>query len=438
MNVAPDTLFALEITSTGIVAGAEDATAVTCEPAAARVEGDAIRAGWAAYAAETPAPVWHDFWERLSREPLPDSGANRVLARSILAYNHLEQAIAALDTDPARASFAVALAPSILEDDERTGLFLSMAKSQGLRLRGLLPVPLALAAGAAAALPAEGSFDILDLDAGQWTLFSLRRDGDLIRPDTAVTTREGRLQVLREHFFDALSVRFLAETAFDVRHNAGAEALFRVAVNRFLARDMGEGEHTLDLATRKARSITVSRAAARELAADLPRRVIGALGLDDPGRRSPLYVSHRAHHLPGLIEALAKSAHRSVALLPLETAIHGAARSAAHWPVAKTLETTPEFREIRIPGAWDSAREPSTPIPSAPPQAPTHVVWRGLVHPLDHPALPFSLPVHGGRLSHAEGIHVNGGEARALQPLKAGDRLEMGNETFLLARMAPA
>ena len=435
----PD-LFGLEIASTDIAAGTADAL-VTSEPAAARVEGDAIVAGWAAFAAKAPAPVWHDFWEHLSRDPLPESAADRILARSILAYNHLGQTLAGLGADPARASCAVALAPSILDDEERTGLFLSMAKSHGLRLRGLLPLPLALAVGAARSMktfPDDGPFDILDIDAGQWTVYSLHRADGMIRHDTATTTREGRRKVLRAHFFDALSARFLAETAFDVRHNAAAETLFRLAVERFLHSDPGEGEHTLQLATRKARSITVSRAAARELAADLPQRVIGALGLADPGTWAPLFISHRAHFLPGLAEALAAGRTRPVTLLPAGTGVHGAMVAAAGWPVAEIIEATPEFRELTVPQANAPAAAASPPETPVDIEMPTHVVWRGIVHPLDHPALPHFLPVRDGKLLRAEGIRVNGGSARALQPLKPGDRLEIGEEAFLLTRMAPA
>ncbi len=438
MSTDTPALFGLEIASTGVAVGAADSP-LTSEPAAARIEGDAIVTGWAAYAAEAPAPVWQDFWEHLSRDPLPESRADRILARSILAYNHLGQTLAALGAELSRASFAAALAPSILDDDERTGLFLSMAKSHGLRLRGLIPLPLALAAGAPDLVPPEGPFSVLDLDAGQWTLYSMNREGGTVQTGTVTTTREGRLRVLRGHFFDALAARFLAETAFDVRHGADAEALFRLAVDRFLASDPGEGEYTLDLATRKARSITISRATAREIAADLPRRVIAALGLDDPREHMPVLLSHRAHFLPGLAEALAAGGHRAVTLLPAGAAVHGAARAAVAWPIAETIEATPEFRELSAPDAGAPDPPDDSPAPTAAEdEIPTHVVWRGLIHPLHHPALPVALPVRDGKLLRAQGIRVNGGDARALQPLKPGDRLETGDETFVLARMAPA
>ncbi|MCC5807547.1 MAG: hypothetical protein JJU00_14585 [Opitutales bacterium] len=433
---APD-FFALEVASTGIAAGTAD-TAVTSEPAAARLDGEAIVAGWAAYAAEAPAPVWYDFWEHLSRDPLPESGADRILARSILAYHHLGQTLAALGTDLSSASCAVALAPSILDDDERTGLFLSMAKSHGLRLRGLLPLPLALAAGVPGAVPPEGSFGVLDLDSGQWTLFSMHREDSTLRAGTVTTTREGRLKVLRGHFFDALAARFLAETAFDVRHSADAEALFRLAVDRFLAADPGEGEYTLGFATRKARSITVSRAAARELAADLPKRVVAALGLDDPREHTPLLLSHRAHFLPGLAETLAAEGRRPVLLLPAEAAVLGALRAAAEHPVAESIEATPELREITLlPSGGES---PPTTARSRPParEIPTHVLWRGLVYPLGHSALPPDLLVHDGKLRRADGVRVNGNAAETFQPLEPGDRVETGEESFLLTRMAPS
>ncbi len=431
----------LAIASTDLEAAMGAALPIAAEPAVAVVVEGAIVTGWKACDIDVPTPVSFDFWSHLSRTPILNNPAGSPIARSVLAYHHVQQAVneAERRLGQSPTSAVLAVPPSILDDPERLGLLLSMCASLGLTLRGILPLPLALAAACPAPIE-EGQWRVLDLDADQWTLNSVDVSGGTLRLlDGARSTREAAFAQVLDRSVDSLAARFLAETAFDVRHSAEAEQLFRLKVRRFLAEGDARGERELSMGAQRARSISVSRSAARQTSGDLPARLIAALGLDLRTDHRPLLLSPRAQFLPGLTQAIEELEHLSVWHLPIGAAALGATQAGAAWPESPSIEATPVFRTLSGHGRSTTGLfgfDATSPEGSAPEEpSPTHVVWKGCVYPLGHGALPIHLPVAMGQLTPADRVHLNGKPTTGPCRLLPGDRVQLGGHDFLLVQM---
>jgi len=311
---------ALELNDAGLVLLREGAAGPEPDsPGLALFEGDAVLVGAAAAARGRllPRAVHDRFWDPLGTEPL---GARFPpgLRSADVAHAHLRSLRGALPRPPDAVVIAV---PGFWERPA-LGLLLSVARSAGLPIVGLVDAAVAAAAGVVGA----GELLHLDLTRHRSVLTRLRGGAGVERIEVAHFEGSGLLAVERA-LIDSIARRFVLETRFDPLHSGVSEQALHDRLPAWLAALRGDQSCPARLeAGRRQHTIELSRGA---LASDLEpfygtlQRQVASVATPAAGA---LLVSARAARLPGLLERLRDAGHRELVELPRDAAVSAALR----------------------------------------------------------------------------------------------------------------
>ena len=266
------------------------------------------------------------------------------------------------------------------------------------------------------------------------------------------------LAALEKAWVSALARRFVRETRFDPRHTGQTEQALHDALPGLLkslqtqttaTATIGYGARTF--------SVTMHRDELAEVATDSYRHILSLITphLDEPGPVG-LLLSSRLAGLPGLREQLTPLGALEISVLKPGAAAEGALQR------RETILQTQDRLSLvlRLPQAASTASSQDVSGPTSdPPQdktIPTHVLYRGVAHPLGErpfalgrelvPGLPglqiasqsagisrnhCTLIMRGDCLvleDHSTyGTYVNGERVRGTRPLSAGDRIRLGS-----------
>jgi hypothetical protein len=426
---------ALEVNDAGLLLLREGDTRPAPEsPGLALFEGDAVRVGTDAAARSRllPRAVHDHFWDPLGLEPLPTPFPAGLRAAD-LAHAHLRALRESMPEAPEEAFLAVPgfwTRPAL-------GLLLNMARQAGFPVTGLVD-----SAVAAASFFARGDALLhLDLTRHRAVLTHLRANHAIER--LRVTEAEGLGHAAFERtLVEAIARRFVQETRFDPLHSGASEQALGDALPSWLTEIRRTGT-----------SIAHARAGRRSLEVELTREAL-AQGIDPVLRslvafaakekhtaETVILVSARAARVPGLLELLRGGNGRDVVELPADAAV--AATLRLRESVRHGGDALPFVTRLPLPGRAPAEREG---------RRPTHLMNAGVAHALGEGLTLGTTPPLGRRglgLRHAgvaphhcsivvesrevrlevvAGVPtlLNGAPARNGTPLRAGDRLTLG------------
>ncbi|HJS59293.1 MAG TPA: hypothetical protein VKA01_14420 [Vicinamibacteria bacterium] len=413
-------------------------------PGVALFEGQAVVVGAAAAARAclVPRAVHDRFWDPLGPESLgihfPPG-----LRRADVAHAHLRSLRDALQEPATEVLLAV---PGFWQRPALS-LLLSLARHAGLPVVGL--VDAAVAAGAYFAR-AE-SFLHVDITRHRSVLTTLRGGESVERVRTVDADCSGQAaaeRLLRE----AIARRFVLETRFDPLHSGASEQALQDALTGWLAELHREETCPARLrAGRREHTIELSR---RSLASDLDplyRTLLAQVAAEARPSAGPLLVSARAARLPGLLERLRTEVRGEVIELPPDAAVSAALRFRAR--IRHAGEAVPFVTRLAISES-EADRRPG--------RRPTHLMNGGVAHAIGDGIAIGTAPPSGRRglgLRHAgiaahhcsllvEGAEIrlevlpggitllNGEPAEDRAPLRAGDRLSLGEAGVVLQLVA--
>ncbi len=355
------------------------------------------------------------YWSELSQEPLP-----RALPGAKTAADLVHAQLAQLwDRHRGDAEGAVLVVPGGL-GRQKLSLLLGIAEASGIPVRGLVD---AAVAASTRDYPGWESVHVeLGLHAVGLTRLQRLAAGEAGATGPAVAARSYEsvcplgLSALRERWARRIAAAFVAQTRFDPLSDGGHEQRLFDALPGWLETLAAESAASLELeaagTTRRAR---VSRAELVATGAEVYEPVARRLAaLREAGGGLAVRVGPVLAALPGLIEGLATiPGLRVVRLAPGAGALGALARiDAASSPAGRLALVT------RLP--WS---EPPGELPALGPdehagsEPATHLVVRGVAHPIGEPGL-------GLRVGAAGELFVQGGEAarRCEAVLRRGER----------------
>ncbi|MCC5839096.1 MAG: hypothetical protein JJT96_03145 [Opitutales bacterium] len=371
--------FALEIAAGGLfLAGGDEGESGVSLPGRAARRGNAWVFGHAAL--RVGGGTLDDFWEALSVEPVSGWGEKTSLARSMIAYHHLRELLQQM---PKADDFALVLPVDILENEEKLGLVLGMAKSLGIALRALVPGPLCAVLGATERSDASKPVTVVELEPGGWSLARLTTDAEAFWSITAHHyLPELGSRVIEDFAFRAWASRFLSDHAFDIHHAEDTERAFRESVALGLEALSKGLDAELIIRGRRERRLTISPATAsdlfREMATAVARRITSQLS-DWTGA---LILTDRARHLPGLKSALIAEGWETVYEVETGATAKTLARMAEAWPPTHDLLNVPEINRLPHPSQTPLPGKPAKPAGHPHSEAATHVLIGDQAHPL--------------------------------------------------------
>jgi len=367
---------AIEFNDAGIaVADAQGVLAI--EPGCAVVEGDKIVTGREAVAKARlkPRQASNRFWNTLGLEP----GS----AGSEIAQSAAELAFAQIDSlwkrHGAGADDAVLVVPGHIRG-EQLGLGLGLANECGIEVRAIVAT-----AVAASVRPYPGH-QLLYVDAGLYrvaaTLVEQGSEAIVSSEQSVITTG---LASLTEGFARRIAELFVRATRFDPLHKAETEQMLYDRLPAWLEqlRTRERIEVTLPQHGEE-RKITLDRDALRAVAAGFNRALVQLVAyFRQPGQSVVIQLADHVATLPGVAAELARLDDAHVVALPPGHA----ARSVLLRPdliatqkgEVKLLKRFP-WREPPAELATGAAAEPRD--APAPREAPTHVVFGGVVYPI--------------------------------------------------------
>jgi FHA domain len=367
---------AIEFNDAGIaIADAQSVLAI--EPGYAVVERDKIVTGREAVAKARlkPRQASNRFWNALSLEP----GS----AGSEISQSAAELAFAQIDSLWKRfgggADDAVLVVPGHIRG-EQLGLGLGLANECGIDVRKIVAT-----AVAASVRPYPGH-QLLYVDAGLYrvstTLIEQGSEAIVSSEQNVITTG---LASLTEGFARRIAELFVRATRFDPLHRAETEQMLYDRLPGWLER-LREHERIEVTLTQhgEEQKITVDRDALRGVAAGFNRALMQLIAYyRQPGLSAVIQLSAHLASLPGVAEDLARLDDARIEVLPPGHA----ARSVLLEP--KLIESQKGEVKLlkrfgwRVPAddAASSAARP-TPHAAAGRDAPTHVVYAGIVYPI--------------------------------------------------------
>ncbi len=421
------------------------------EPGFALVGHDQVLIGEPARGAARlrPRDLHTRFWSELSLDPLTRPGPTAQTTAD-LVFAQLSALWSAAGAGVAEVVLAV---PAQLSR-EKLGLLLGIAQECAIPVCGMVGTPLLSASHP------EPERQLLYLDAGLHEAVVARIDQSRGAEVAGYDTVAGAgLLAFEERWIQGVAAAFLAQTRFDPLHQGATEQMLYDQLPDWITALRTEAR--VECAIRfgdRAYSCWVAKnelvAAGQPLCdavADLVRRA-------DASPLS-LRVSHRVAAIPGLLESL-------VALPEVDvTAIEASA------PLDRALFSIDEIRSpadgvlLTTRLAWSrSAAAARAAEPASTRPAPTHLVFRGLAHPIGpgpfsvgtardaHLILPEDAPGvaphHLTLLRRGDALQLelidgaavvhNGAPATPHAPLAIGDRVEVGDPPLELSFVALA
>ncbi len=383
------TALALEIAGDGLTLLREGG-AVVREPAYALLEGAAVITGEPARRQYRirPRHVQRRFWDQLGEDEIPGTG----LTQADLAHAQLEAAWE-IHGDGVEAVYLVV--PDGYTRDQ-LGLVLGLAQECGLPVAGLVPTALA------ASTRAEPDRQRLHLDAGlgHFTVTEIVI-GERLRWLRQQRLDSVGLDSLRDRWIRLIGEGFLTSTRFDPLHDAQSEQALFEALPGWLAA-VREGPVRLTLEYQDKRFETQLEATAFTTSVERAYRALQQLvaALREPGQPLTLQLGERAALLPGLAAALARLGETRVVPLPPGYAAAGALARRTMFARGEGA-TTVLTRSLPVLEPGDALALQAPVVEAVPRPASeaaggmraTHVVWRGVAHPLTGDALTIGTAV---------------------------------------------
>jgi hypothetical protein len=383
----------LEINDIGLLLSI-DAEPIFESPGYAMVNDKEILIGDAALAQSRLQPnrIQNRFWDQLSMEELPKPMAQ---ARNYadLAFAHLKIISAQLaDQAERRIVFSV---PGTY-DRQQLALLLGMAKECGLEVVGLVDTAVAASPHA---VPGH-TLLFLDIFLHRTVLTELQQGARLKRTRVDVLANIG-MTTLYDRWANRIADLFVTETRFDPMHVAQTEQTLYDHLPGWLREIDEAGAAEFELPTgRKAYQVTAKRERVLEATSAHYRQIAEQINART-GKQGPvaLQVSHRVAGLPGIREELEQQVDCQIIELDREAPARGAVRHGEHLVQGGKgvrFVTSVPWSAAAAPMPAAAAGSPTStkpapvaseqpPPPPSPPRRPSHVVVRGVAHPLnDH------------------------------------------------------
>jgi FHA domain-containing protein len=388
------TALAIEINDAGLVV-ADDTGVLAVEPGIAYVERGAIRTGREAlpHVRVKPRQVSNRFWGALSMEP--GSGIEGRNSSAELAFAQLD---ALWKRFGERASDVLLVVPGNLRG-EQLGLLLGLAQECDMPVRALVD-----AAVAASVQPYPGR-QLLYADAS-----SYRASATLIEQgaDAAVHAENelpaGGIATVNDAFTRRFAEIFVRVTRLDPFHHSETEQQLYERVPEWLAQLESSSSVECVLRHRDEEfRATVSRDAVLAAVTGFYRAALQLIAQTrEPGRSLVVLLSSRLAALPGLVTELARLDDAQIELLPQGQAARGALLAAgevlAGADAGVKLWKHLKWRAAAAAEPETGASAPVRPVrAAADDDAPTHVVYRGVVYRIDGKGVLIGREANGGR-----------------------------------------
>ena len=390
---------AIEINDAELIV-ADRSGVLAAEPGyAALIDGEIVAGAKAcAQARLRPRQTSHRYWDELSREP-DSAGIEGLGSSAELAFAQMDalwKRFGGAGTD------AVLVIPGHYTR-EQLGLLLGIVQACGMPVRAMID-----AAAAASTRPHPGC-QLTYLDAGLHRVSAMRlRQGEDVAADPEQQTLNGvGLASLMDLWAKRVAEAFVLQTRFDPFHRADTEQLIYDRLPAWLAalRRDGDAEFELVLGEEK-RSVRLRRDQWLSVAAGVYRAVVQLVAqCREPGASLVVQVSHRLLDLPGLETELQRLDDARIVPMARGAAVLGALAclddlDSGAGPV-KLLRRLPWRREAVEEAVDVDLTAPERPQPPVGAivrdTAPTHVVHRGVAHPVGRSALHIGREAVNGR-----------------------------------------
>lgn len=440
---------ALELNDTGLVI-ALDGELTPPSPAYAHLNRAGVTVGPTALAAARlePTNVSSRFWRELDDRPLPVLAAEG-RSSADLAFQHLQ---AVFEPVRARIQNVIAVVPGSIQPRQLM-LVLGIAREAGLPLSGFLDAAVA----AAAAWGGQGRFIYVDVHQHETVLTAVEVGERARRERVESVPQAGRVAFI-DRWMKLVSRRFIERTRFDPLHEARSEqGLFEVLPS-WLAQLESDSSIDVEMAVGgETHRVPLSRELIETEAQPLYAQILlAAHRLRRAGHVTTIGLSERAARLPGLLARFAEFQDCDVVGFPAGAAALAATQLDLPWSVDENNAVLVRTAPLLPAGAPFAPVNLQRGQATASVAAPTHALYRGLAHAVSARPLvvgtgPQALGVqlqiaeasagisriHCSLLRSPEGAVVidhsrhgtwlNDERVVSRAPLRAGDRLRLGN-----------
>lgn len=351
-----------------------------------------------------PGKVMTRFWEALNLDALP---AKSRLARTQadLAYSHLNdiwQRLAASGHGE-----LILVVPGVYSK-QQLGLLLGIASECGIPVCGLVDTSVA-----AARYSAPGK-TLLHVDVHlHRVIVSQLQEGEAIRRESVDTIATVGLASLADAWCNRIADVFVKNTRFDPMHQAESEQQMYDKLPAWLSALEQEGSASLEIESRgKTHQLILKREQLLQASEEAFRQVTEQIRARIRSKGGMVQLTHRAHTLPGLAEAIRSIDDCQVHILGPYAGARGALRQAEairsspdNLRFVTSLPWNPEANagQQEAPGVTAvSSAGPSARARLSPQNTPgaSHLVWQGTAYRVGSKGLCF-FDDEGGRLDVA-------------------------------------
>jgi hypothetical protein len=365
------TALAIELNDAGIRVARPDGIVAT-EPGCALVENEVLAVGDEAYRAARlrPHQASDRFWTDLGLKPLPRRRGT-VETHADIAFAQLSSLWGRFGTDVHEVVLVVPASFSI----EQLGHLLGIAEACKMPVVGIVDA-------AVASSDSHPGYELLHLELSLHQAVLTRvEQGEVISRGTVEALEGVGLASLRERWVRCIAAAFISQTRFDPLHDAHAEQTLYDGLPEFLDAAAHPGTVRIELRvgerTYRAEVRGVELAAAAD---DVYTALAGGVErLRTPGSAGLVQIGPHAATLPGIASVLAGSRDVTTRALDPDAACMGALSR-----LEQIRSSDGRFKLItRLRSrALPSAERHVAPQASHPGATPTHVMYRGWVHPI--------------------------------------------------------
>lgn len=361
---------------------------------AALVDGGVVTgAGAYAQARIRPRQTSNRYWEELSLDP-GSSGIEGVGSSAEFAFAQLESLWKQFG---GAGRDAILIVPGHYTR-EQLGLLLGLVHECNMPVRAMIN------GAAAASTRPWPDHQLMYLDAGlhRFSVTPLRQD-EAVAADPEQALNSVGLATLMDLWAKRVAEIFVLQTRFDPFHKADSEQLVYDCLPEQMAalRSAGETDFKLSFGAEE-RRVRLRRKQLLGVVAGAYRAIVQFVSQErEPGASLILQLSHRLGHLPGLESELLRLDDTRIVSVQRGAAAMGALtrldRLGSGGPV-KLLKRLPWRQQAGKGGTEpvEPTRSVHEPAPAAA-AAPTHVVHRGVAHPVGKAALHVGREAVNGR-----------------------------------------
>lgn len=370
-------LIAIEINDAGLVVAAPDGV-LAVEPGYAVLEDREIVTGAPAYAQSRvkPRQASNRHWAELSAEPGSAAIAG-VRSSAELAYAQL----AKIWSEFADRADAVLLVVPSSYKSEQLGLLLGLARECGMPVRAMVD------AAAAASVRPYPARQLVYVDAGLHGVTATPvEQGDEATALQPMSLESAGLASLMDAFARRIAELFVLATRFDPFHEASTEQLLYDGLSEWLGQLREEPTTALSIPyAGEAFEVELERAQLLGAAQGFYKALLQLVAQTRSGRTGlAVQLSDRLARLPGIMDALSRLDDCVIVGLDAGHAAAAALEAAHAFDLGaeqvKLLRHMP-WREA--PAEEVAPVAAAAPVAAPLPDAPTHLVYRGIAYPVN-------------------------------------------------------